>query len=211
MMIVDAGGREAVQFSEERTDMQRQKLKRSAPGRRHLLLWALMVGVAAVPEVVTADPLGKEICASKCSSAQSCTFDGVTNVALGDARLSVNDSCHLVVSNIGSTGEDGVSQILLPRHTGEIITHFACPNFSESQPGARETMTVYGDVPGGIFYRTSIENIGNDTLQIDPDFSPVGAKLYTITVLDGATVTGVFKDLPSASFTTPQGDQEEIN
>jgi hypothetical protein len=190
--------------------MQRRRRKGSAPGRR-LLLCALMVGFAAVPEAVNAGPLGKEICASKCSSAQSCTFDGVTNVALGDARLSVNDACHLVISNIGSTGQDGVAQVLLPSRTGEIITHFACPNFLESQPGARETMTVYADVPGGIFYRTSVENIGNDTLQINPDFSPVGATRYTITVLDGTTVTGVFKDLPSASFTTPQGDQEEIN
>ena len=190
--------------------MQRRRRKGSAPGRR-LLLCALMVGVAALPEGATAEPLGKEICASRCSSAQSCTFDGVTNVALGNARLSVNDACHLVVSNIGSTGEDGVAQILLPHRTGEIITHFACPNFSESQAGARETMTVYADVPGGIFYRTSIENIGKDTLEINPDFSPVGATLYTITVLDGATVTGVFKDLPSARFTVPQGDTEEIN
>jgi hypothetical protein len=186
--------------------------QRSKPQLRSLLLLALIGGVAALPEPAMAKkPHRNEACPSNCSSSQSCTFNGIRNIALGDAALSINDLCHMVVSGIGASGEDGFSQIFLPGVKGEVVTEFACPNFAESQPGATATFTVHADVPGGIFYRKTVENIGNGTLEIRPDFSPVGATLYTLTILDGDKVTAIFSDLPSATFSVPQGDQEEFN
>lgn len=179
--------------------------------RNCLFLCGLMGGVAAVPDLVMADPSVKQSCSSSCSSGTACTFDGVTNVALGGATLSVNDACHLVISNIGSSEQDGFSQVSLTSDSGEVVTEFACPNFSQSLPGDKETVTFYADVPGGIFYTATIENVGNATMEIRPDFSPIGATLYTMTVLNGSTVTRVFSDLPSATFRMRQGDQEEVN
>ncbi len=152
-----------------------------------------------------------QLCDSTCSSAQSCTFDGVTNVAQGSAALEVNGSCDLLVSDIGTSGDDGVSQVSLPPHTTKVETHFACPNFSQSEAGDQEVVTVHADVPGGIFYRMTLENVGNGTMEIRPDFSPVGATLYTLTVLNGGTVNRVFTNLSSATFRMQQGDQEEFN
>jgi hypothetical protein len=123
----------------------------------------------------------------------------------------VNGACDLVVSNIGSSGQDGFSQVSLPLHTGEVVTKFACPNFAQSQVGDQAIVTFHADVPGGIFYTMTVTNIGNNTMEMHPDFSPVGATLYTITVENGGTVNRVFRDLPSATFRTAQGDQEEIN
>lgn len=192
--------------------MRRRRLGLPAPRLRSVVLWALIGGVAVLPQqAVAKKPLRSEACPSNCSSSQSCTFNGIRNVAMGEATLSINDLCHMVASGIGSSGKDGFSQVFNPGVTGEIVTEFACPNFAESQAGAMATYTCYADVPGGVFYRKTVENIGNDTLEIRPDFSPVGATLYTLTILDGDRVTGIFSNLPSAAFSVPQGDQEEFN
>jgi hypothetical protein len=191
--------------------MKRQGDRRSVRRGRCLLWFALIGGIAAVPEQAVAGVGGTVDCAAGCTSDRSCTFDGIENIALGNATLSINASCHLVVSNIGSSGQDGFSQVLLPSNSGEVVTLFAGSNFAQSQVGAKETMTVFADVPGGVYYTKTIENTGQGTLEIHPDFSPVGATLYTITVMDGNTVTGVFPNLPSPTFSVQQGDQEEIN
>ena len=169
-----------------------------------LLLFALVGGLAAGPARSAVS------CGSSCSSGQSCTFDQVANAALGKATLSINDQCHMLVSNIGQGGEDGFSQ-LLPSPTGAVATELACPNFSQSKVGAQEIATCRASVPGGVFYTATVENIDGQNLEIRPDFSPIGAKLYTVTVLNGSTVTRVFTDLPSATFRMQEGDQEEVN
>jgi hypothetical protein len=183
--------------------MPMQGLHRSRPRWHGLLFGVLLVGSAAVPEPAFARV--------SCSSDQSCVVDGVSNAALGDATLSVSDAGNLLVGNIGTSGKDGVSQVALPAGTGEVVTMFACPNFAQSEVGDQEIVTFHADVPGGIFYTMTVTNIGNDTMEMRPDFSPVGATLYTITVLDKGVVNRVFRDLPSATFSTVQGDQEEIN
>jgi hypothetical protein len=191
--------------------MQEKELQGSGERWRALLFCALLVGMAAVPERLFAYAAVPSSSASTCSSRQSCVFDGISNAALGQATLSLNAAGHLLVSNIGSTGQDGFSQLALPSTAAEVVTHYACPNFAQSQTGDQEVVTFHANVPGGIFYKMTITNIGNNTMEMRPDFSPVGATLYTITVLNGGTVNRVIQNLSSATFTTAQGDQEEIN
>jgi len=164
-----------------------------------LLPLALIGGLVAGPARSLA------ACAASCASGGACTFDQVQNVALGNATLSVNNLCHLVVGNIGQGGEDGFSQ-LLPLSTGAAATELACPNFSVSKTGDRQVVTCRANVPGGVFYTATVENIDGQNLEIHPDFSPIGAKHYTLTVLNGGSVVRVFSDLPSATFRMQQGD-----
>jgi hypothetical protein len=150
-------------------------------------------------------------CEASCSSETSCTFDGVKNVALGNAKLGVNKACNLVVDGIGSSAEDGFSQVDLTSQAFEVATHTACPNFANSKKGDKEVVTFHADVPGGIFYTMTVENIGNRTLEMRPDFSPIGATLFTVTVLEGGRVNKEFRDLSSGTFRMAQSDTEEIN
>lgn len=176
-----------------------------------LLACALAGWAIVFPARAVAGPTPDATCASSCSSASSCTFDGVKNVALGQARLSVNSACHLVVDNIGSSAEDGFSQEALTSEAFEVATHLACPNFANSKQGDKEVVTFYADVPGGVFYTMTVENIGNRMMEMRPDFSAIGATLFTVTILnDGKTVREI-RDLPSGTFRMAQADQEEIN
>ncbi len=74
-----------------------------------------------------------------------------------------------------------------------------------------EAVTVHADVPGGIYYRMAVENIGKGVIEIRPDFSPIGATQYTLIVLNGNTVTGVFANLSTASFQTGECVQVEVS
>jgi len=165
----------------------------------------------AVPARVLAGPVVREACASSCSSGTSCTFDGVKNVALGRAKLGINKACHLVIDGIGSSAEDGFSQVALSSEANEVATHLGCPNFADSKKGDKEVVTFHADVPGGIFYTMTVENIGDRTLEMRPDFSAIGATLFTVTVLEGGRVNKEFRDLSSGTFRMQQSDQEEIN
>lgn len=189
--------------------MQRKGSKSAARWVHLLLLCALLGGLGALPPGAGAAVRDGD---SYCASPLACTFAGIANVALGEATLSLNSSGHLIVSGIGSTGQDGVSQVSLPPRTGEVVTEFAGSNFgTSSQPGAMESVTVHADVPGGIYYRLDVENLGKGVIEARPDFSPVGATRYTLTVLNGNTVTGVFANLPSARFQTGECVQVEFN
>jgi len=136
----------------------------------------------------------------------------VSNVSLGNATLSVNAACRLVVGNLGATGQDGVSQVSLPANTHQVATGFVEPNFGpSSQIGDREDITVHANVPGGVYYRLTVENMGNDTVQVRPDFSPIGATLYTIMVFNGPSITSVVRHLANATMMTGECVQTEIN
>jgi len=162
-------------------------------------------------------------CTSSCSSSQNCTFDGIENVALGAATLQVDANCHLIVSNLGGSGQDGVSQINLPPNIEEVVTEFEESAFGPaSNPGDRQVVMCHANVPGGVFTTVTVENIGqtdivgrggqpHETIQVSSDFSSVGATVYTIIVMDGATVTGVFENLTSAVFQTSECTEVEFN
>lgn len=143
-----------------------------------------------------------------CTSAQRCIVDGILNRALGAASISGTLGCHLLVSGIGSSGLDGFAQDSLPANTQQIRTTFTGPNLGESELGARQVVTCLANVPGGVLGTIAVEDVGDSTIEILPDFSAVGATLYTVTVMEGSTVTGVFTDL--ANPTVQTGDCVEV-
>lgn len=174
-------------------------------------LWALTVPVLVLISG-RASALAPQACTSSCPTPQACTFDGIANTALGGAVLQIDATCSLVISNIGSSGMDGVSQGPLPAGTQHVITRFGGSMFGAGTiVGDKKVATCRASVPGGILMRTRVENIGNQTIEIEHDMSPVGATLYTIIVLNGSTITDVFTDLPSAIFQTGECVETEYD
>jgi len=128
-----------------------------------------------------------------------CVLDGINNLAVGAANLAIDADCNLVVGNIGSSGEDGVSQDL-PAGTQKMVTGLVAPNFTMSMPGTKVSVDMIADVPGGLFSNFSIENIGMETLRTNGDFSPIGASLYTVHVFLDGVLVDEFKDLTSGEL-----------
>lgn len=171
-----------------------------------LIAAAYCVTVMAAP-VAEATPGVRAACPT-CSSAQRCSVDGILNRALGAATLSATPECHLLVTGIGASGLDGFAQDSLPVNAQRVRTFFTGPNLGHSEPGARQVVTFRANVPGGVLATTTVEDLGNNTIEIRPDFSPVGATRYTVTVMNGGVVDRVVTDLTSAAIQT--GDCVEV-
>jgi hypothetical protein len=142
-----------------------------------------------------------------CSSTVVCEFDGIQNVALGQAQVSLNGACNLVISNIGSSGKDGVSQNPLPPDSQLMITGLACPNFLNSLAGTEMRVDMHADIPFSLFSTMTATNTDGNTLQIVADFSPAGATMYDVTLFDGGgAIVGQWNNLPSGITLFPKND-----
>ena len=165
-------------------------------------------------------------------------FDGIPNVPLGNAQLSLsgaadcpdgacvanlcqggeNDGnpcepdpqCNLVVSNIGSSGLDGVRQPLAPGTT-RMVSGIACPNFAESLAGTEARFQMFGDVPGELISELRVRNTDGETIEARADFSPVGVTDYTVQIMIGDHMVANLTGLPEAVVFFPRTDLNEID
>ncbi|MCA8973909.1 MAG: hypothetical protein KDC98_04270, partial [Planctomycetes bacterium] len=84
------------------------------------------------------------------------------------------------------------------------------PNMNMSQLGSRMTMRVR-DANNGLIASTTAENIDGINMQIDFDWSGVGATLYTVQLFNNGMMVAQFSGLPRARLTQAAGDVEECN
>lgn len=133
-------------------------------------------------------------------------FDGFLNTALGEATLSLSpDGGTLTVSNIGSSGLDGVRQDV--PDSWDMVTGLATPNFSLSGPGARLEGVQIGIVdgqPNQLFSKLIVENTGGQ-LEINGDWSFIGNTSYRIDVFTHfqGELIGSFPGLSSGLIIIP--------
>lgn len=151
-----------------------------------------------------------------CFNEKRCIFDGLTNVFLGNAALRLNGAGNLIVSNIGSSGLDGVRQDPLPSDSFQMITGIECPNFVGSAEGTRGVFIMYADVPGDVFSVYTVENVGPgpngvDVIRAEADFSPIGATTYTLQVFNGEDLVGEVNGLKVGEVTFAKTDIREID
>ena len=151
-----------------------------------------------------------------CFNEKRCLFDGLTNVFLGNGTLSLNGAGNLIVSNIGSSGLDGVRQDPLPNNSFQMITGIECPNFVGSAEGTRGVFIMYADVPGDVFSVYTVENVGPgpkgvDVIRAEADFSPIGAKTYTLQVFNDGVIVGEVTGLDEGVVTFAKTDINEID
>jgi len=152
---------------------------------------------------------------ARCSNGPGCVVGSLATIvahsSLGSATLARQEDGHLLISGIGTSGVDGMRMNLgtIPGLVNGLETQFAEPNFgATSETGARGVYTVQANVPGGTLCRVTVEDVGPGTLEVRPEIPAAGPTLYTVTVLDGSTVTGTFANLSSATIQT--GDCQEV-
>jgi hypothetical protein len=118
-------------------------------------------------------------------------FGGLANTSVGNASLTLQGS-QMVVANIGSSGQDGVS-IALPSTLSALETHWLDPDSGDALPvGAfiREQVTgsAVGIVDGPLGNVTMLK-AGTSNIVISADFASLGASNYTVQAyLQGALV-----------------------
>jgi plastocyanin len=116
-------------------------------------------------------------------------FAGLDHTPLGNATLADSGTGTLTVSNIGSSGLDGVSIDL-----GETADGFAAifPLDPAGPPGASFSWQVQGTLDAGL--EQTLLTMGAVTtaggIDLHPDFSPLGSATFTLTIQDntGSTV-----------------------
>ena len=110
-------------------------------------------------------------------------FGGVLHSALGDAALTVVSN-RLEVSNLGSSGQDGVS-IAMPSTSDWGAQWLDLDSNSHAPVGAylrEQIVGTGGGVVNGVLGTVQITKTGTGTCDVVPDFSPVGAATYTMQV-----------------------------
>lgn len=127
------------------------------------------------------------------------TFQGFPVACLGQANATIVGS-DLVVSNIGSSGQDGVA-IDLPAGTVQWSIESPLPDAASMPTGARmevQAFATIAGVPHQLEFRSVFEDMGS-TVSYTIDFSPLGPSSVQ---LDGSCSCS-----PPGSLTTVGGSQ----
>ena len=133
------------------------------------------------------------------AEAFTCFFFGLYHAPLGLAQLNLDKNGNLVVSNIGSSGEDGVAVNFGPADGVEV-------HFLGALAGSFLQIAAAGEVnglPDQDLGHVRMPTLPEGYVSIDPDFSPIGVDDYTIEVyLAGELVHTQVQAGPAA--TVPQ-------
>ena len=169
------------------------------------------------------------------SENASLVYQGLTNTSLGSASVSIaccvsnlgssgQDGVSLVVSNLGSSGQDGVS-IALPGYLTGLDVGMVPLDVSNALPvGAYVEEQLVGSansVTNGVLGSVQVTKSGTNNYAVSANFSPLGASTYTVQAyLQGVLVaqaTGqsnqpqAATSLPdSCGFGTPPGNAQKV-
>jgi len=109
-------------------------------------------------------------------------YGGLSHTSLGNATVAVQGN-QLSISNLGSSGQDGVS-IALPGTLTGLEMHWQDPDPLGALPvGAYLKQQVVGpasDGTSGVLGALQVTKAGTSNYVVSADFSPVGASTYTV-------------------------------
>ena len=132
------------------------------------------------------------VIANNASIAQpsgSTGYNGLNHVALGTGTLDVKLN-RLIVSNIGSSGQDGIS-IPMPK-MASWAAHWQPLDPTGALPvGAYIQSEVFGTTgppASGLLGSWRVTKKGTDNYQVTADFSPLGSSTVTLQVFNGTTL-----------------------
>ncbi len=127
------------------------------------------------------------------------SFRGLSHEAIGEAILNNSGDTTLTVSNIGTSGEDGVIVDL-----GETLG--GIPQFLLSQNGILPEGTVYVNQATGIIDGLPNQPLGsltieglNDKMMLTPDFNNIGAPTYKLQLLLNGSVVHSISGMSGAA------------
>jgi hypothetical protein len=117
---------------------------------------------------------------------RSVVYSGLVHTALGNASLTPQGT-ELIVANLGSSGQDGVS--IIKDRSRALEAHWLPIDSADSLAvGAYIEETVIGSVagqPGRVFGKTRMTKTGSNKYVIDADFSAIGAGTRRVEVYYG--------------------------
>jgi hypothetical protein len=129
-------------------------------------------------------------------------FAGLAHTALGDATLSVQSN-QLTASNLGSSGQDGVS-IALPSTLSGLDVHWQPLDPSAALPfGAYIQEQVVGTANGvtnGVLGTVTMTKYGTSDYAVSADFSPIGASTCTVQAYRNGVLVAQATNQPGASL-----------
>ena len=132
------------------------------------------------------------LCTDACGNSNTCSqtvfvtveslvYQGLTNTPLGNATLALSGS-ELVVSNLGSSGQDGVS-LALPSHLSAVDVNSLSLDVSNTLPvGAYIRSQAVGTANGitnGVLGTVTVTKMGTN-LSVSADCSPMGVSTFTV-------------------------------
>jgi hypothetical protein len=130
-------------------------------------------------------------------TAQALVYQGLTNAPLGSAFIANqldhgSNSNWLVVSNIGSSGQDGVS-IAVPGNLSGLDVEWQALDVSNTLPvGAyiqEQMIGTANGTPDTAWGTLTMTKAGTSNYVVSADYSPIGASTYTVQAyLKGALV-----------------------
>jgi len=88
--------------------------------------------------------LAQTECGQNSCQNGECVFSGLIHKAVGEVVLRINEDCHLVVSNIGSSGQDGVDIPDVPPQSSLVFLSFDKPNLSRWGDGGMAELELHG-------------------------------------------------------------------
>jgi hypothetical protein len=156
-------------------------------------LYVIAENVTGTPSVfqLTASQV-PGITLTSAGAGQSLVYQGLTNTSLGHASLTVSGS-QLVVSNLTSGGQDGVTVTLPP---GAVGMAFSCPPAGGSNPPPVGTFfqgQVVGLASGSanvVLGTATVTYSGSNTYSLAADYSPLGASNYTVEAYSHGILVG---------------------
>ena len=149
-----------------------------------LLLAALVASVLTTAQAAKEAPSAPEVVAGS-----SLTIFGLPHTAMGAAQLDTIAGDTLIVSNIGSSGNDGVSIDLGTSHDAGHMMGFRLPAGNLNGFWNAALVGQIGGLPGGATVFSAHATITNDTVHVNIDFSPMGTTTRKLDIFnDGVLV-----------------------
>jgi hypothetical protein len=162
--------------------------------------------IYVMPETtaITTAPASMQLTASQVpgltitSENVSLVYQGLTNTSLGNAAATAKTN-KIVVSNLGSSGQDGLA-IQLPDGPGGVIVHYEPVDASNSLPvGAylqEQVVGTSGGITNGVLGTVTSTKAATGSYILTADFSPIGAQTCTVQAYLRGVLVGQMNNLP---------------
>ena len=145
------------------------------------------------------------------TQGQTLSYAGLSHTALGQATLTEATDGALLVSNIGSSGQDGVS-VALPSDLTAWEAHWQPLDPLDALPvGAyvREALIGTGNgVVNGVLGTLQVTKAGTSNHVVSADFSPLGASTYTVQAYRQGVLVAQATNQPGAALAAAGGGLE---
>lgn len=168
-------------------------------GTAALALSLVVLCGSAVP-VQAGGPCGNNFC-----EGIFCFLEGIKNTPIGTAKLGLDDRCVMQITEIGTTGEDGLLQTEYDGSSAQVVNVFEAPNWSRAQVGSMiraqfAGMPAAGGTPQLIAdLRITVPDAPEKSL-IEAAFPDLNSRSFDVVVYKEGGLNNSFLQLPAVQI-----------